>query len=192
MTKFYIADTHFGHSNIIPFDSRPFSNVEEMDEYIIHQWNKTVTKSDSVYVLGDMFWNYSNEQMIKTLRKLNGQKHLIWGNHDRMSRDVKSCFNTVSEIKEVKDNGVNVFLCHYPVLFWNKNLTENSVHLYGHVHETMEYTEVLMADGLIRQGRSGRYPRGEMINVGVMLDYMAYTPRSLDYLLGKQNNLKED
>ena len=31
----YIADLHFGHSNIIKFDNRPFDSVTDMDEYLI-------------------------------------------------------------------------------------------------------------------------------------------------------------
>ena len=32
---FYIADTHFGHENILQMDSRPFASVEEMDTALI-------------------------------------------------------------------------------------------------------------------------------------------------------------
>lgn len=32
---FYIADLHLGHKNVLRFDNRPFSTIEENDEYII-------------------------------------------------------------------------------------------------------------------------------------------------------------
>ena len=36
---FYIADTHFGHQNIILFDNRPFFSIEEMERELINNWN---------------------------------------------------------------------------------------------------------------------------------------------------------
>lgn len=32
---YYIADMHFGHENVIRFDSRPFADTEQMDEALI-------------------------------------------------------------------------------------------------------------------------------------------------------------
>lgn len=53
---YYISDLHFGHSNIIRFDNRPFSNVQEMEETIVKNWNERVAKDDVVYILGDFCW----------------------------------------------------------------------------------------------------------------------------------------
>ena len=38
----YISDLHFGHTNVIRFDHRPFSDVKEMDHALIHLWNSRV------------------------------------------------------------------------------------------------------------------------------------------------------
>lgn len=69
-SKFYISDLHLGHKNILAFDNRPFFSLEEMTETIISNWNSVVSKNDSVYVLGDMFWN--NAEIPIVLPRLNG------------------------------------------------------------------------------------------------------------------------
>lgn len=35
----YIADLHFGHSNIISHDHRPFADADTMDKCLIDLWN---------------------------------------------------------------------------------------------------------------------------------------------------------
>lgn len=39
--KMCTSDLHIGHKNIIGFDHRPFSSLDEMTEKIIANWNKT-------------------------------------------------------------------------------------------------------------------------------------------------------
>ena len=58
---YYIADTHFGHKNVIRFDQRPFFDVEEMEESITMLWNAVVRKNDTVYILGDFCWGKAEE-----------------------------------------------------------------------------------------------------------------------------------
>ena len=53
---YYIADMHFGHTNVIRFDDRPFADTEQMDEVLIQNWNERITADDTVYALGDSFW----------------------------------------------------------------------------------------------------------------------------------------
>lgn len=101
--KFYIADWHYGHANIMAFDNRPFKTLEEMNETLVERWNSVVSAGDIVYVLGDMFWCNADKSM-PILDELNGQKFLIKGNHDRCNdnRFLKK-FVKVTEYLEVED-----------------------------------------------------------------------------------------
>ena len=36
---YYIADMHFGHTNVLRFDNRPFSDTAQMDDTLIQNWN---------------------------------------------------------------------------------------------------------------------------------------------------------
>lgn len=58
---------------------RPFANVQEMDEFMIDQWNKTVRPQDKIYHLGDVALKRPD---IKKVGRCNGHKRLVRGNHD--------------------------------------------------------------------------------------------------------------
>ena len=80
----FTSDTHFGHKNILEYEkeARPFDTVEEMNNAIITNWNKTVGKKDTVFHLGDFAFGRSS---IGIAGQLNGRKKLIMGNHDTYS-----------------------------------------------------------------------------------------------------------
>ena len=81
---FVIGDTHFGHANIIDYCARPFikSHVSEMDSVMINNWNLTVAPEDRVIFLGDVKYGALPKNPQIYLKRLNGKKHLIKGNHD--------------------------------------------------------------------------------------------------------------
>lgn len=87
--EFYIGDTHFWHYNIIKFQPvlRPFSSIEEHNEYIVECWNKRVQPSDLVWHLGDVLFGKANETHVEILSRLNGRKRLVMGNHDQYFND---------------------------------------------------------------------------------------------------------
>lgn len=80
--QYFIADTHFFHENIILSCDRPFSNVEEMNNTMITNWNNRIKNNDDVYILGDMFFRADIKEINNTLKQLKGKKYLIHGNHD--------------------------------------------------------------------------------------------------------------
>lgn len=174
--KFYISDLHFGHNNVLRFDNRPFDTVEEMNNKIIENWNSVVGNKDEVYILGDVFWK--NDLAEHILPKLKGNKHLIKGNHDKLSDFMRKYYSSIDEYKRIKDEGRDVILSHYPIAHWDGQF-HGSVHLYGHIHVTQDrafydyYGNYCREKGL----------KFQAYNVGCMMGYMDYTPRTLDYII---------
>ena len=85
-TIYFTSDQHFNHSNIIEFCDRPFENVGEMNAKLIENWNNQVKPHDIVYVLGDFIWNTTPKGLIRELLEtLNGEIHLVIGNHDQLT-----------------------------------------------------------------------------------------------------------
>lgn len=189
--NYYISDLHFGHGNIIKFDQRPFATVEEMTHVLIRNWNSTVTNQDTVYILGDFCWG-KEPDWIGILDKLNVNKVLIRGNHDlkNMSVNLKSKFADIKDYKEIDDNGRTVIMCHYPILAYKHSFDPNTFMLFGHVHNnTRESHLITQFIKQIRQNCAEKFDnRGQLINVGCMMPWMDYIPRTLDYLIDKLDN----
>ncbi len=143
--KYYIADLHFGHGNLNQYmDHRGFSSVEEMNEYMIQQWNSVVKAHDEVYILGDLFWKVEEpKDVVRTLNRMHGKKYLIRGNHDsRWLSDYDNekyhCFKWIKDYAEISDNKRRVLLFHYPIMSYNHQFSEKTWMLYGHIHFTQD------------------------------------------------------
>ena len=140
MNIFFISDTHFFHTNIIKYCSRPFKNVHEMNETMIKNWNSRVKKDDLVFHIGDFGFRYAPGEtpdapknaceIIKS--KLNGTIILIEGNHDKGGRNG---LKTPIQNLTIKHGGKRIFLVHNPE-FCNVNYDFNIV---GHSHEKWKF-----------------------------------------------------
>lgn len=188
--KYYISDLHIGHLNCLKFDNRPFKTLQEENETIIYRWNNTVGKNDFVYILGDMFWD-SSPETIKVAKALKGRKILLLGNHDHRWTNCIELYKTFETVYEgyhsFMENKKRIILSHYPILFFDKVHNGGGIHLYGHIH-TNERECRLLEKFKIEYEKELNCPI-KMINVGCMLPYMNYTPRTLEYLLndGQRN-----
>lgn len=182
---FYIADMHFGFERAIECDSRPFDSLDEMHSALISNWNSVVTDEDIVCILGD-FCHWKEADWFPLLETLAGQKVFVRGNHDpqTMRRSLKKRFLEVTEYMQIKDNGRRVILSHYPLMFYRAAHHPNVYHLCGHVHNTRENMFLEKWRQELKETRSEPgHSYGNIINVGCMMPYMNYTPRTLDELL---------
>ena len=134
----FTSDTHFSHDKIQSFCryTRFQGSMEEHDTRLISKWNSRVGKGDRVYHLGDFSFG-SRAYTEELLPKLNGQIHLIYGNHDEMLRTdrFKKYFASRQDYKEIRIEGIKVVMFHFPVWEWN-HCHYGSFHLFGHVHHT--------------------------------------------------------
>lgn len=157
MTIFFTSDTHFFHTAILKYCSRPFTTAEEMNEKLITNWNSVVTSKDSVYCLGDFSWG--NLEKIKSVfDRLNGQKHLVIGNHDDIDTHKKLKWNWVKTEYTLKVGDLRYVMYHYPQRSWDMSV-HGARHLFGHCHGTAK-------------------PWGWSFDVGA--DCWDFTPISLD------------
>ena len=135
MKNWISSDLHFWHRNVIKYCNRPYGSVEEMNEGIIENFNSVIAPDDNLYLLGDISFS-SGKLAAEMLSRMNGNKHLIIGNHDaKIIKDLRFLeeLSSFSYYKEKKIGGANVVMMHYPIHSWNRK-HYGSIHLFGHLH----------------------------------------------------------
>ena len=133
----FTADTHFGHANIMKYCNRPFTSVEDMDAELIVRWNMVVQPGDTVWHIGDFNFHGKGRPLASHyLSALNGDKHLIWGNHDRQETRKASGWASSRAYAEVCVDDTDLVLFHYGMRVWNRS-HHGIIHLYGHSHGTL-------------------------------------------------------
>lgn len=136
MTIWLISDTHFSHENIIRFCDRPFANSREMDEKLIEWWNQFVQLQDHVYHLGDVTTrrggSVEREWFVRLIKRLNGHKRLILGNHDHFPTKtyLDAGFEKIRGTGQWLDG---LLLSHYPIHPLSLGRAKACVH--GHIHQ---------------------------------------------------------
>ncbi|MBW3243634.1 hypothetical protein KUV57_13250 [Epibacterium sp. DP7N7-1] len=124
MTIYAIGCMHFGHENIIRKANRPFSCLEEMEQTMVDNWNKTVKDKDTVLVIGDFSWKGDRPESYE--KRLRGNLVRIHGNHDPDDWGVD--YHSLKYMKRK-------FICfHYPIEEWD-GWFGGSIHLHAHTHK---------------------------------------------------------
>lgn len=195
--NYYISDLHLGHKGILNLDHRPFADTQQMEDVLVMNWNAAVKKGDTVYILGDFCWDKADEWM-RILRRLNGEKVLIEGNHDlkHYPAELRQMFADIKPYKEIDDGGRKVIMSHYPILFYKHSNRPNVYMLCGHVHRTKENDFLERFIHEMREASAGEegvhfQNCAQIYNVGAMMPWMAYTPRTLLEIIRLRNAFEQ-
>lgn len=168
MSIFFSSD----HSNIIRYCNRPFTSVEEMNEYMVKAWNETVQPEDTVFYIGDFSLAIRPVELF--LSRLNGIKILIVGNHDfchpahPKSKTIDKHFHWCNHYKELGFSDVLqdyslvigseiVLLSHMPYLNADNKSERYPQYrpkdqgqwlLHGHVHDKWKVKDKMINVGV--------------------------------------------
>lgn len=176
-TTWVISDTHFGHAKcwevfkgadgVSPM--RPFTSTEEMDETMVHNWNRVVGKDDRVIHVGDVV---INKKFLPILDRLNGIKELVEGNHDQHKNKalLVPYFHKCSAMKEI----AGIVFSHFPM--HPDSVERFGTNVHGHLHsERVMWSVPDHGDLKMRREIDPRY-----FNVSV--EQINYTPISIEDL----------
>lgn len=134
---YFTADLHLGHEAIIEYCNRnKFKNVTVMDKKLIQWFNWAVSPDDTVYIIGDLSIKTPTHKMAlaNQIHSMNGEKHLILGNHDMMKPFdyIEMGFTSVHTSLKVEEFILN----HDPSAAC---IIKNQVWLCGHVHDLFKH-----------------------------------------------------
>ncbi len=174
------ADPHFGHANILNFERepgvplRPFKDVDEMDETMIDNWNRTVKDGDRVYLLGDVTFHRRNFERI--IPRLKGRIVLVPGNHEPPK--MRQYFHLFDDVRGyVVKKGV--IMSHIPI--HPGSLSRWRINIHGHLHANRvlsddNWDKEWGPDGKLQQAADPRY-------VCVCMEQIGFTPKSLSKII---------
>lgn len=151
----FYSDPHFNHTNIIKYCNRPFLNMQEMNDVLISNYNSLINSNDIVIWLGDCFFNKQLNNCEEIISKLNGQKILVLGNHDKNDIQMSQFgFDIVTHELVLNVANTQCRCSHYPITpcpeyelpdryaSRRPKKLANEIILHGHDHNKNKITNI--------------------------------------------------
>jgi calcineurin-like phosphoesterase family protein len=100
-----------------------------MDEWMVERWNARVQPQDMIWHLGDVYMGRRHPETL--LRRLNGRKKLIIGNHDKpLDPVLAKTFDTITYWHRMD----NIVMTHCP-LHPSMLIGGLATNVHGHIHD---------------------------------------------------------
>jgi calcineurin-like phosphoesterase family protein len=104
-----------------------------MNETMIERWNKVVKPQDKIYHLGDVTFRVN--QLARIMRRLNGHKRLLVGNHDDPKNlELTRWFDKVTLWRIFKDEN---FICTHVPIRQDQFRYKVEYNVHGHIHQNV-------------------------------------------------------
>lgn len=136
------SDLHFYHKGVLHFcpDTRPFTDLDDMHDKIIQEWNSKVSDNDLIFHLGDFSFK-GKDATTEVLSQLKGKKVMILGNHDKTLRNQfrrgQYGIEEICDYMEVRIDGTKVCMSHFPMVCFNQ-AGRGAVMLHAHTHSSYQ------------------------------------------------------
>lgn len=177
MTTFFTADLHLRHKRIMQLCHRDIflKDIRKMNNGLIANWNRVVTKHDVIYHIGDFCYTDNPDIYAKYMHRIHGKTIFIRGNHDvgLQHANYYICRNI---------EGMKIFMRHWPpwqILDTHKKYGHQievpidvDLILCGHVHNAWKWKYYVHKIG------QRKIP---VINIGT--DVWGYKPVSLNNIM---------
>lgn len=161
---YYHSDWHLNHDFVAR--TRGFESVEAHDEWLIDNINSVIRPRDQLWVLGDLTMS-SLGNALEKIKRINGVKHLVLGNHDsghpmhsRSHSQVRRYYEVFSSVaihEQHEFSGHRVMLSHFP---YSGDHKEEDRHMEWRLPDTGRY----LIHGHVHAEWA---TRGRQYNVGV-------------------------
>ena len=179
----FTSDLHFFHDRVLEFHSKRKEifgkDIQSAKEAMITLWNSRVSKNDTVYILGDLAFG-TVEDKRKLFIRLNGNKVLVLGNHDKVPNKLKSYFNHITQIKNLKfkksvynflHRDLEIIMCHFPMLTW-EHKEKGSVMVHGHCHGKVDKINEDSKDLRVDVGIDGKLANYDLVSLEKLANYI--------------------
>lgn len=156
---FFSSDFHFGHRSIVKGTSnwedksgcRDFQTIQEHDDCLIENINKTVKSDDILFFVGDFtLGDYKQVEYYRKQLKVK-EIHFLLGNHDpyiqRNKKGIQTLFTTVQSALEIKVLDQKISLNHYAYRVFNQ-AHRGAWNIFAHSHNSLsdhcEYEKIII------------------------------------------------
>lgn len=141
---YFMSDLHIGHENVIQFDHRPFSSIQEMNDSIVKDLQTKLKPEDVLFDLGDMFWEVPwitcksilDSIPVEKLYECPGNHHIA-GNYYGPQARLSCCFTELADIFDIivvkNKKTYRLSLSHFPIIDWNHK-ARGGLMIHGHCH----------------------------------------------------------
>lgn len=177
MKIFLISDNHFDALKYPEFRKifprQEFKSNKEMNDAMIHRWNRVVSDDDLVISVGDFCWIDPRPW----LNQLNGNKIMIRGNHDNQNNHDNWCKGYAEYAGDwymmLEYKKMRFYVTHDPA-YVPRDWKDWVIH--GHHHCAVQ-----------KNGDLTPYINGLKKNINVACELVNYTPVWIDDIINTKN-----